>query len=813
MSAWIANRLERSFGVSARRTVRMVHVLAVAAAAALFVLIATATVAFPSVFPGQTDASGLQIGDIAPRDIHSPVTREYTSDVLTAERQQAAAQSVRPVYDPPDPNVVRQQTQLARQILDFIENVRRDPYSTEAQKIEDANQITALTLDDTIIQNILAIGDDGWQEVDDQIIGVLERVMRESIREEDVPAVVAQLPTQVSVRFGGVETAIVVAIVEDLIRPNTFENPAATEQARDLAVAAVEPERRVFERGQIVVREGELINEAAFEALDRLDLLKPADRRLQEIAAALLASILVMIVTGLYIARFNRPLLDQPRFLALLATIFLIALVGARIFGANAQVYVYPASALALLFVPLIGPEIAIIGSFGLAILIGLMSGAAFEVVLLILVGGMVGALTLRRSERFNSYFLAGLIVAGTHTIVVTIFNQITPNPDMELGLLILYSLINGILSAAVAIAGMYVITLAFNLPTSLKLIELSQPNQPLLQRLLREAPGTYQHSLQVANLGEQAANAVGANAELVRVAALYHDVGKMENPAFFIENQVEDVNPHDVLNDPYRSAYIIISHVTEGDEMARQYRLPTRIRDFIREHHGTTQVVYFYRQAVERAGDSAEVDIEQFTYPGPRPRTRETAILMLADTCESTVRARRPTSKQEIADIVQEMTDTRMRGGQLDDSGLTLNDLKAIRAIFIEMLQAVFHPRINYPAGEHPAQKSPVKGVTDTGVPVLRTDTGLTPPVSPARVAEDRKTELSTLVPPVDIETPRPKLKTGEIPVLNDNEDEEAPLTEVPPLPRTGEHKKVEDNGRKEGGVTENKPAVRDNE
>ncbi len=811
MSAWIAHRVERSFGISARRTVRTVHLGAVAVAAALFVLISTAIVAFESVFPGQTDASGLQIGDIAPRDIHSPVTREYISDVLTGQLQQAAADSIRPVYDPPDPNVVRQQTQLARQILDFIQNIRRDPYGTQAQKIEDIGQIEALTLDETTIANILAIDGETWQEVDDQVVGVLERVMRESIREEDVAAVKAQLPTQVSVRFGGVETAVIVAIVEDLIRPNTFENPAATQQARDAAVAAVESVRRVFERGQIVVRDGELIDAAAYEALDRLDLLKPVDRRLQEMASAMLASILVMIVTGLYIARFNRALFDHPRFLALLAAIFLMMLLGARIFGMENQIYIYPTSAMALLFVPLIGAEIAIIGSLGLALLIGIMAGASLEVAALICVGGIVGALTLRRAERFNSYFLAGLIVAGTDTIIVTIFNQLMPNPELELGLLIFYSLINGLLSAAVALAGMYIVTLAFNLPTSLKLIELSQPNQPLLQRLLREAPGTYQHSLQVANLSEQAANAIGANAELVRVAALYHDVGKMENAAFFVENQVEGVNPHDVLNDPYRSAYIIISHVTDGDEIARHYRLPVRLRDFILEHHGTTLVLYFYQQAVARAGDPAEVDIEQFTYPGPRPRSRESGILMLADTCESTVRARRPTSKQQIADIVQEMIDARMRASQLDDSGLTLNDIKAIRTIFVEMLQAVFHPRINYPASQPPVP-SGVKGVTDSGIPMLKTDTSPETPAAP-QSQEERKSELSALVPPVENDASRLQLNTGEIPamILEDNED--SPMPDVPPLPRTGEVKAVkpDENGRTRRDVTE-KP-VQDNE
>ncbi len=249
--------------------------------------------------------------------------------------------------------------------------------------------------------------------------------------------------------------------------------------------------------------------------------------------------------------------------------------------------------------------EIAIIATMGLGLLVGLMSNNSLEIATMVIVGGTVGALLLRRSERVNSYFFAGLVIALTNTVIVTLFNlEMISSDGSALGSLIVLAVINGVIAAMAGLAMMYGITLAFNLPTSLKLVELSQPNQPLLQRLMREAPGTYQHSLQVANLSEQAANAVGANAELMRVAALYHDIGKMLNPAFFVENQADNVNPHETLNDPYRSADIILSHVTDGERLARQFRLPVRIRDFIMEHHGTTLVGYFYTRAVEQAGD-----------------------------------------------------------------------------------------------------------------------------------------------------------------------------------------------------------------
>jgi hypothetical protein len=219
------------------------------------------------------------------------------------------------------------------------------------------------------------------------------------------------------------------------------------------------------------------------------------------------------------------------------------------------------------------------------------------------------------------------------------------------------------------------------------------------LQRLLREAPGTYQHSLQVANLAELAAERIGANPLLVRVAALYHDIGKIAYPHFFVENQAEGVNPHDALNDSLQSAQIIIGHVTEGVRLARKYRLPSALIDAIGQHHGTMPVLYFYNKALEAVNcDPLQVDRPAFCYPGPCPLSREAGILMLADASESTVRARRPHNKQEIEDIIGEIIESRVAEGQLDNTPLTVSDLHVIREVFVSTLQGVFHPRILYP-------------------------------------------------------------------------------------------------------------------
>ncbi|MGQ9888737.1 MAG: HD family phosphohydrolase [Aggregatilineales bacterium] len=769
MTAWLVRLLERYFGFEPERAANLLHAAGLVAASVIMVLVSTAIVAADVLLVGR-GGEALQVGDVIQRNIRAPQSITYVSSVLTQRSQAENAAVVAPVYDPPDPEVARKQSLLARQILDYIKNVRRDPFATIEQKIADINKITALTLSEPIARRILELSDDAWQAVDEQIVNVLERMMREQIKDSDLPALIALLPTQVSVRFNPAETELIVAILEDLIRPNTFLNLEATEQARLAAIAATEPITRTFDRNEIVVREGKRIDEMDFEALQQLGLLKSEDLRLTELAQAFLASLLVLIVTGLYIARTVPTLFQSSRFLLLLAVIFLIVLLGARVVGMTGQIYLYPVAGLALLYVALGQPQLALIGTLGLALLMGLMTGSLLETAAFVSVGGVIGALTLRPNERLNSYFVAGLVISLGNVIVVTIFNLNGLNTlaaGLELTALVLYSFLNGILAAAMAIAGMYVVTLLFNLPTSLKLSELSRPSHPLLQRLLREAPGTYQHSLQVANLSEQAALAIGADAELVRVAALYHDIGKMNNPAFFTENQVlGGGNPHDVLNDPYRSAAIIISHVPDGDEMARQYRLPARLRDFILEHHGTTQVFVFLQRAIEQAGnDELAVDTAEFTYPGPRPRSRETAVMMLADGCEAAVRSRGPSSKQEISEIVQQIIDRRVEAGELDDSGLTLQEIKTIRQVFVEMLQAVFHPRINYPPDlrqqrpSEPTPRTPTRAVS-------RADVARAPREKPAQAA----------APPRELQP---------VEVLADELDDDSPLPDVPALPR----------------------------
>jgi putative nucleotidyltransferase with HDIG domain len=253
--------------------------------------------------------------------------------------------------------------------------------------------------------------------------------------------------------------------------------------------------------------------------------------------------------------------------------------------------------------------------------------------------------------------------------------------------------------ASSIALLLQYFLAQTLGLTTALQLIEISRPDFPLLQFFLRNAPGTYQHSLQVANLAEQAAELIGADALLTRVGALFHDVGKSMNPTFFIENQPQgEMNTHEDL-DPAESAAVIIAHVPDGVALARKHHLPRRIDDFIFEHHGTMLTRYQYNQAVERAGgDKSKVDESKFHYPGPRPRSRETALLMIADGSEARARAERPQDEEAMRKIVLSTIEQAQKQGQLDDTPLTLRDLGIITDAFVTILRGTHHPRISYP-------------------------------------------------------------------------------------------------------------------
>jgi putative nucleotidyltransferase with HDIG domain len=401
-------------------------------------------------------------------------------------------------------------------------------------------------------------------------------------------------------------------------------------------------------------------------------------------------------------------LLDA-RSLIVIALIFIVFIVSARftILDRTVVPYAFPLPALGLLIATLFGVEVGIVFSIAIALLTPYAMPTMLDLLPYYLVSSLTGVLVLGAARRVWTFFRAGMAIAFAGMLILVAFRlPFTPTDTVGMAELAGAAVFSGLASSSIALLLQYFLAQAVGLTTALQLIEISRPDSPLLQFFLRNAPGTYQHSLQVANLAEQGAELIGADALLTRVGAMFHDVGKAMNPMFFIENQPQsEINTHDDL-DPAIAAATIIAHITDGVALAHQHRLPRRIEDFILEHHGTMITRYQYNKAVEAAGgETSKVDVEKFRYPGPRPRSRETALLMLADGSEARARAEHPQTEEDLRKIVRTTIESAQKQEQLDNTQLTLRDLGIITESFVTTLRGTHHPRVSYPKDESAVQ------------------------------------------------------------------------------------------------------------
>ena len=641
----------------------------------------------------------LEVGKPSPKTILAPERVTYPSVPLTeAARAQAAAQ-VKEVYDPPDARLARQQVQEAIRIFNYFDALRHDPYSSLEQKIEWARQIPTLTLPLSILTHTLMLDEPTYARVVSETIYVLDTTMRNPIRPGDLYAEYAQIPARISLAFSAEQAELIAAWVQTFVRPNSFFNPVRTDEERARARAQVGTVYRTFEKGQAIVREGEMVTPLTLEALAEMGILR-SQRGLGEYAAPVLAAILLTFLLAIFIARVQPTLFAQPRALLLVALVMLTFIAGAKVLGERITLlhYLYPLSAAAMLLTVLSSPQMAFAVAVIVAVAYGLLTHGSFEMALYALAGGMVAAASLGRIERLTAFLWSGAYVAATNVAVVALFRALALEKEWTVwATTSAVALGNGALAGLLALGSVLIVGKLFGITTALELLDLARPTHPLLNALLAQAPGTYHHSLIVSQLAEQAAQRIGADALLVRVAAYYHDVGKTYAPHCFVENQMDGVNIHDTLS-PHESARIVIEHVPRGLALAQQYGLPECVRAFIPQHHGTTLAAYFHLKALAWKGNSEPLDEQPFRYPGPKPQSRETAIVMLADGIEATARAERPTTPEQIHSIIERIINDRLRDGQLDDSTLTLRDLSHIKEAFFSVLQGLYHPRVKYP-------------------------------------------------------------------------------------------------------------------
>lgn len=659
-----------------------------------------ALVALVWIQPSDLGNMSLQEGAVAPVDILASYSITYESEVLTAQQRDAAAQAIPPSYTTPDTRIARQQVDLLRATLTYVSATRADAFASTQQKIADLTILQGVHISPELAETLLALPVDQWETIQEETVLVLQQVMRSSIREGQVEDARRSIPALVSLSLSENHAKLVVELAGLFVTSNSFYSQELTDAQRELARLAVAPVVRSFVKGETVVRRGKVLNAADLEALQQLGLLKAKDNRLNLANAGLVVA-LSFSFSILYLRRRKRILEDLRRTTFLVAT-FLIFLFAARwiVPGHVVLPYLYPMAAFSLLLSALFGMQAGLALGLPLSLMITYGFPNALELTLYYTLSSMFGVLVLGRAHRIASYFWAGMFVSLVGVATLLTYRLLDPFTDLaELATLAGASLANGAASMGLTMVLQFFAAQMLGLATSLQLLELSRPDRPLLRFILLNAPGTYQHSLQVANLAEQAAELIGADALLTRIGALYHDAGKALNPQSFIENQVPGAaNIHNTLS-PQESAAIIIRHVTDGLELAKKYRLPARIHGFIAEHHGTMSTSYQYVLAVRAvAGDESQVDKEEFRYPGPRPQSRETALVMLADGCEARARAERPKSEADLQAIIQEIIHTRLLDGQLDETTLTTQDLHTALLSFTGTLRGIYHPRIEYP-------------------------------------------------------------------------------------------------------------------
>ncbi len=651
----------------------------------------------------------LEVGDVAPQDYRAPRSITYVSEEMTEQRREAAARAVETRYTPPSTTIARQQLEKLRGSLAFINSVRADKHASNKQKLEDLSALDEIQLGPETANAILAMSDSRWQAVHQEAISVLENVMRTTIRSDRLEEARSTVSNQVSLSLSEQQASIVAELAAAFVVPNSLPSESLTEQARQAAREAVQPFNRTFIAGQTVVSRGQVLTAADVEALQALGLGLPQQRWQDYLAPAVVTVLVISLIAG-YLWYAPNPVLLEARSLALVIALFLSFLFGARLIIPNHTIlpYAFPLAAFSLVIASLFGSRLALFFSLPLSVLAAYDLPNALDLTLYYTFSAFFGILALGRARRVLSFFRAGAGIAIAGSLVIWAYRLPLPSTDwIGIASLTATALFNGLAAASLTLLLQFFLAQFLGLTTPMQLMELTRPDHPLLQLLLREAPGTYQHSLQVANLAEQASEQIGANILLTRVGALYHDVGKINNPIFFIENQVAGIlNPHDDL-DPLTSAQTIIRHVTDGLELGRKYHLPKQILAFISEHHGTMATRYQYVKAVQAAGgDESLVDMDLFRYPGPRPQSRETAILLLADGCEARIRAEKPKDEDELRSLIKDTIDTRVAMGQLDDTGLTLRDLSRIVDSFTATLRGIYHPRVVYPKLEKGAEQ-----------------------------------------------------------------------------------------------------------
>ena len=674
-----------------------------------FTVLMTAVIASQNFFFQNIIENG-----ISKRDIIAQKTLTVEDVKRTEQHKKEVAQKVEPVMAPAEDEFIKNNLQTLQTSVMQIRKKNVDD-NVKKEEIGILFDLSDNSKKDFIINFLLKAEDNSIHEAFDKANLTLANILRVGITERDYEKdnidkiILNNLVSNVSKR----QVSVIKAVLEQVIVPNLVVDEFATEIARKNAQNSVKPYEVVFQKGDKILFEGEPVTRL------KRDALRQAGYNVYELNFMGLVAIYIIVFVGTflflsYMKFFEKDFL-QPKYMAITAFLtLLLAFIGV-ILPTGFSPYVIPVPAFLILMSIFTKPRIAFVASVLLLSImaIGFQYNIQYLVAFILLsLFSVVAISQIRYAERVD-IIKTGLNI-GLAGVIIVLSIYVLEKCLIEVDNVLLvkncsFILLNAIFSAIIASGLLPLLESMFKIITPYGLAEYGDHDQKLLKRLQMDAPGTYHHSLMVSNLCEAAAEAIGADPILARVGALYHDIGKLKRPLFFVENQSYFLieNPHNKFT-PRISKMIITAHPKDGIEIAKEYGLPQVIQNFIIQHHGEGLASYFYNQAVQEEG-AENVKEEQFRYPGPKPNTKETAILMIADAVESAVRSLKSPTTEEIENMINKIIVERLNDGQLSDSPLTLKDIKTIAATFLRILRGMQHNRIKYQenvANEFPKDK-----------------------------------------------------------------------------------------------------------
>ncbi len=674
----------------------------------LVLVLLTAGILSIDLLPRQVS---LAEGEIAGEDIYyEGATTSYTSALRTDEAKNQAAEAVEDIYYT-DETVT---DNLLAAIDGYAETLDAAALALQEGGDESAvlsslrEELPAGDYGDGILNTMLSASSATRSQQFATFKALLREVYAAGVHSEQVEEArtTIALAIDASPLTGDAETFFKNLLAAMELPFNTTKDAVATREAEDAAMEAVTPVQVTVRSGEKLVSRGSVVTAEQVEALQALGLHNEYSVLTPYLGLLLLAAV-VLTLLFLYLRLYQPQVYGKTSSMLLFGVVFILFLLLCKLislisFSDSSEVslligYLLPVPAASLLLAVLLNRETAIFVTLCLSVFVGVIMDGSLAYSVVAMAGGAAAVITAAHLNQRSQFVGASMWITLANLLLICALGMLWRSSYSAIAVGALFGLINGLLSAILAMGILPFLESAFHVTTVIRLLELSNSNHPLLKRMMTEAPGSYNHSILVGNLAEAAADAIGADALLVRVASYYHDIGKLKRPHFYIENQRPGENPHDKLQ-PALSAMIITSHVTDGIKMLREARFPEEIIDIVEQHHGNSLVSFFYHKAKEAALDPDEIKEEDYRYKGRRPQTKEAALVMLADSVQAAIQALQSGDPQAIENRVREVINGKIASDQLADCPLTFRDLEAVVQSFLTVIAGMNHHRISYP-------------------------------------------------------------------------------------------------------------------